>query len=148
MLYILIAVGIFASLVWLGREAKAGRLKAGPWIKDFRVVRSVMSMILGTVGITFLMRGQFIFGAIACVLGVLLSQSARLTRTSQHNAWVYTDADIQAFMALGLAVGANKAEIIKAHRNLMKRAHPDAGGTVSRAKTLNSARDLLLKRYR
>jgi hypothetical protein len=49
-----------------------------------------------------------------------------------------------ACATLGVRLGASKAEIERAYRTKMKRAHPDHGGSVARAAALNQARDLLL----
>lgn len=144
--YILIAAAVFAFFVWLGREAKSGRLKKGPWIKDFRVVRSVLGMILMGGAATFLIRGQYLFAAILAALSVGVSQTARFTRRQSKDGLSYTEAEIKAYQTLGLAVGSSKNEIKAAHKSLMKAAHPDAGGSQERAKALNAARDLLLKR--
>jgi hypothetical protein len=54
------------------------------------------------------------------------------------------DARSRALAALGLQVGASRAEIEKAFRARIKRAHPDHGGSVEQAAVLNMARDLLL----
>ncbi|MGA8172857.1 MAG: hypothetical protein WB816_18785 [Methylocystis sp.] len=50
----------------------------------------------------------------------------------------------QACATLGVRLGASRAEIERAYRAKMKRAHPDHGGSVARAAALNMARDLLL----
>ncbi|HXY58923.1 MAG TPA: hypothetical protein VEH76_10110 [Methylocystis sp.] len=49
-----------------------------------------------------------------------------------------------AFAALGLRIGASRADIERAYRERMKRAHPDHGGSAQAAARLNQARDLLL----
>ena len=46
---------------------------------------------------------------------------------------------------LGVAPDASREEIIAAHRRLMARNHPDAGGSAGLAARINAARDLLLK---
>jgi hypothetical protein len=45
---------------------------------------------------------------------------------------------------LGVAAGASPDEIAAAHRRLIARVHPDAGGSAGLAQRVNAARDLLL----
>jgi len=46
---------------------------------------------------------------------------------------------------LGVAPDADRAAIVAAHRRLIARNHPDAGGSAGLAARINAARDLLLK---
>lgn len=51
----------------------------------------------------------------------------------------------EAYDILGLEQGAGEEAIRQAHRALMKRIHPDAGGTSALAARVNEAKDVLLK---
>ena len=50
----------------------------------------------------------------------------------------------EALQILGLKPGATEAEIREAHHRLMRRAHPDVGGSEWIASRINQARDVLL----
>lgn len=54
----------------------------------------------------------------------------------------------EARALLGLQPGANLDEIREAHRRIIARVHPDAGGSAELATKVNAARDALIDELR
>ena len=52
----------------------------------------------------------------------------------------------EALEVLGLGEGASGADIVRAHRTLMKKFHPDHGGSTTLAARVNQAKDVLMQR--
>jgi curved DNA-binding protein CbpA len=50
----------------------------------------------------------------------------------------------EAYSVLGLEHGATAVQINKAHHQMMKKFHPDHGGSEYLASKINQARDVLL----
>ena len=53
----------------------------------------------------------------------------------------------QAYQLLGLGRGAPREAVVSAHRALMKKWHPDGGGTTELAARANEAKEVLLRQH-
>jgi hypothetical protein len=58
-----------------------------------------------------------------------------------------TMSEDEAYQVLGLQKGASEEEVVRSHRSLMKKLHPDHGGSTDLAARVNEAKDVLMRRH-
>ena len=150
MTYILLAIGIIVTLAAGYRFlTRATRKQIGTLI-----------IVIATVAITGIIlllaitgRLPAIVGGIAALWPLLYSvwQSHKSVRREER---IYNDiknspgpmSESEAREILGVSKNAKEEEIETAYKNLMKKIHPDSGGSDWMTKKLNAARDKLLKK--
>jgi hypothetical protein len=141
---------------FLGALVLLGLLGAAFWFSQqktehaARMVRIMLGSGALLAGVLLSVRGSGILGAPIGLFGLSLLGAVVRGRASggQSNAPTqtgHTMSLVQAREILGVAVDASEADIRQAHRELMKKLHPDVGGSPSLARQVQEARDVLLE---
>ncbi len=109
-----------------------------------------MMLGLAIVGAILAARGK-LWGTIPLGLAAAYGFGRSKWRIAQANANASHRADPTAIREaralLGLDENANEEAIREAHRRLIAKNHPDAGGTQALAEKINEARALLLRHF-
>lgn len=139
MIYLLLGLGAFALLVWVGRRAR-------PYLArpEWRIASGTMSALGLIAGGLMAVTGKVVPGAILAGAGLVLAMTAR--RGGMPPPKPDSLDVVEAREILGVAANATREEIQSAYGRLIRAVHPDAGGTSGLAARLNAARDQLLKK--
>jgi hypothetical protein len=122
---LLLAAAILVWAWWTGR------------LKGF-TYEDVAAGLVFLLGLRFLTTGKLVPGAVL-MGGALLWAAWRRPRRAKPTMPVD-----DARRLLGVSEAASLAEIRDAHRRLISRVHPDAGGSAELANRVNVARDTLV----
>ena len=117
-------------------------------IKFQSLLKIIFGGILLILSIFFLFRGFYYFSGPLFAISLWLTRLKSLYnfynlffKKNNHN--ISMDKN-EAFEILGLDLTATRHDIIKAHRNLIEKNHPDKGGSDYLSAKINKARDILL----
>jgi len=136
----ILAVGSLGYFLW----TRSAPIRAGGW----RVGAGLFAALLIVVGAAAAIAGKEWLGLPLVAGGLVLAFAGRIGRGRLRRAPPLADEPMslgEARSILGVEQGASAVEIKSAYARLMKRNHPDQGGTSGLAQKLNAARDRLLK---
>ncbi|QNL18920.1 DnaJ domain-containing protein [Hyphobacterium sp. CCMP332] len=140
----------FAALVILVLVSRAfARMETAEAARWSRITLGLAAAIFGGL---LTLRGLAILGAPLATFGIgMMAVGAGFRPKPGRNGQQTTTPTIQAISReealdiLGLEGNPSNEEIRTAYRTLMKRVHPDSGGTDGLSRRLTEARDVLLK---
>jgi len=140
MFYLALGAAALWLLVGLGRGQKI--LKRREW----RLLSGALAIAAFAAAAYVGLRGGWEIAVVLVVLGLWMVTTARVNgprAVAPHESSGMSEEDARSI--LGVGADATPDEIQAAYTRLMRRAHPDQGGTTGLAVQLNAARDRLLK---
>jgi DnaJ family protein C protein 19 len=140
---------LFALLSLSASESKEGRKRSQNTVIGALTVAAVLFVSI-RAGAPWLGVGLALLWGAAKRLGGGSSGKAPTPRAAPGETGVPPSRGAErmtrteAYDVLGLAPGASKEQVLAEYRRLMKKVHPDQGGTTYLATRLNQAKDVLL----
>jgi len=138
LIYLLAAAAILAFVIWGPSGRRLGRYA------NWRGASGLCAVGALAAAAFLAVRGALIAGLAVGAVGVWLAMAARWPRRASVEAPNAESMSLdEARAILGVGPAATAADIREAYTRLMRRAHPDHGGTSGLAAQLNAARDRL-----
>ena len=115
-----------------------------------RNINYLISIAAFIAGIVLLFRGIYHISGPLLLTSLWILRAKRIydlffkNRNNFNNKAKVTSKD-EAYKILGLDFDATKDDIISAHKELIRKNHPDKGGSDYLSSKVNEARDILLK---
>lgn len=153
---VLLAIVFLGYLFWGALKQRSPQQRKQLLLRGLLVALIAITLLLAATG-----RVHWIMAALAAALpfvkglfGLLLrtlpflqvwlkQRQSRSEQPNTPNSNPEVDEE-EAWKMLGLNPEASREDIIKAHKRLIQKLHPDRGGNDYLAAKLNAARDLLL----
>ncbi len=144
----LATIGALVFLAWT-----FSRMKTESAAQALRVTLGVLGVVLGGLltirGLA--VAGIPLIGAALGLLGVALRGGKKTaggagSGRGQRRAASSAMTEAEARQVLNIGPDAGEDDIRRAHREMMKKVHPDAGGSADLARRVQEAREVLLKK--
>jgi len=148
MIYLALGFAVLALLTWVGRSGLTA--KTAVRTLQWRLLAGGLSVAAFAAAAYLTIEGGWGKGIVLFVLGLWVATLVRTPRagprpTASAGGKPEPVGLSEARSILGVTETATREEIEDAYRRLMRRAHPDQGGTTGLAAQLNAARDRLLR---
>jgi len=149
MLYLALGGAAQALFVWMGRRGRPMFQR-----REWRILSGLASVAAFAAAAFLAVRGGWAFAPVLVVIGLWLAMSARTAgagpglgaENGGRSGAKGGMSEREAREILGVGPDADAEEIQAAYTRLMRRTHPDAGGSAGLAAQINAARDRLLRR--
>ncbi len=149
MLYVALGCLALALFVWMGRRGGSVFQR-----REWRILSGLASVGAFAAAAFLALRGGWAFAPALIILGLWLAMNARSAGAGpglggagpRRPGRTEAMSEREAREILGVSPDAGPEEIQAAFTRLMRRSHPDAGGSAGLAAQLNAARDRLLRR--
>ena len=137
-LYAAIALLLIGALLGGAGMKTLGRRLVGPW----RPGAAILSIMALAAGLIMLVRSAWVEAGLLLAASLALALGAR-KRAAPGEPKQVGMGRYEAASILGVEAGASRDQIDEAYRRLIRRAHPDHGGSPGLAAQLNAARAAL-----
>lgn len=131
---------LLAVLALTASESEAGRRRVEQILTGALVVAGAV-FLLARAGLPWLAVGLVVLYVVSRRLGDWVRPKPRNDDVSASRRSMSRE---EAYQVLGLSPGASPDQIRAEYRRLMKKMHPDQGGTTYLAARINEAKDVLL----